>query len=396
VSSITNRPARHSETSSAQKLAFPIPNEVAIKTELSVSVISDPFKVLELKKDVDAFVSEWSRNPFLFSGFLSQFMRSNRLAGWAPFLFVVKADEKIVGTAPLMVKKKLGMHFARFFPNFWFSPDFVVNEQYRNAFMTCLVDYLVKYINCRFACFAMPVFSQNLKTLEQYSKVNRISFSAKNQSGHCVLPVECSWGEFQEKKGRRRIVRQIERKLNQIGPWKIDYVENVCNRPDVLKKILGVERNSWKDSWRNKMQIVSDEDLLMIWEGSQIIAETKPDFKGCVWFLQINHEIVAYTFIIKYKGTAFITKTSYDNKYRKFYIGKYLMNTAIRDLFNEGKTKAIDFMTDLPFMTFWNPLSLPRVDVDMSKGNLAKFVQSLNSNTYVPQVLKDILCKFAL
>lgn len=396
MSSITNKPARHHETSSAQKLAFPIHDEVATKAELSVTVISDPFRVLELKKDLDTFVSEWSRNPFLFSGFLSQFMSSNRLTGWTPFLFVAKADEKIVGTAPLMIRKKLGMQFARFFPNFWFSPDFVVNEQYRNAFMICLVEYLVKYISCRFACFDMPVFSQNLKTLEQYSKVNGISFFTKNQLGHCVLPVECSWDEFQEKKGRRRIVRQIERKLNQIGPWKIDYVENVCNRPDALEKILAVERKSWKESWRSKMQIASDEDLLMIWEGSQIIAETKPDCKGSVWFLQINHETVAYTFIIKYKGTAFIAKTSYDNNYRKFYVGKYIMNTAIRDLFIEEKTKAIDFMTDLSFMTFWNPLSLSRVDVNMSKGNLAKFVQSLNTNSYVPQILKDILGKLAI
>jgi hypothetical protein len=261
--------------------------------------------------------------------------------------------------------------------------------------MDYVVEYLVKALNCRFASFYLPFGSQNLETLEQQCKVNGMRFSANNQPGHCILPVECTWDEFQERKGRRRIIRQIERKLNQIGPWEIVYVENVRNRSDVLEKILDVERMSWKESWRSGRQIASDEELLMIWEGSQINAKTNTDFKGSVWFLQINRETVAYAFVIKYKNTAYIAKTSFNNKYRKFYIGKYIMHTAIRDLFNEDKINAIDFMTELPFMSFWTPLSLSRVDVNMSKGNLATFVQSLSANAYVPQVFKSILCKFA-
>ena len=355
MSSSTNTPARQFETHSTQKVVFTIPYDAATKTKLSLVTISDPSKILELREELDAFVNKWSNNPFLLSGFISQFMRSNRITGWTPCFLVAKADGKIVATAPLMIKKSLGMRFARFFPNLWFSPDFVVDEQYRDACMSYVVEYLAKTLNCRVASFCMPVRSPKLETIEQHCKDNGMSFSAKNQSGHCVLPVECTWDEFQEKKGRRRSIRQIERKLNQIGPWKIEYVENVGNRPDVLEKILDVERMSWKESWRNGKQMATDEDLLMIWEGTQITAKTKTDFKGSVWFLQINQETVAYAFVIKYKDTAFIAKTSYNNKYRKFYVGKYVMHTAIRDLFNEDKIKAIDFMTELPFMSFWNP-----------------------------------------
>ena len=142
----------------------------------------------------------------------------------------------------------------------------------------------------------------------------------------------------------------MEQKLDQIGPWRIVYVENVSNRPDVLEKILDVERMSWKESWRSRMTMATDEDLLMIWRGSQFVARTKTDFKCSVWLLQINHETAAYSFVIKHKGTAFITKTSYDNRYRKFYVGKYINHIAIRDMFNEGQIKTIDFMTALPFI----------------------------------------------
>ena len=183
----------------------------------------------------------------------------------------------------------------------------------------------------------------------------------------------------------------MERKLNQISPWRIVYVEDVSNRPDVLEKILDVERMSWKESWRNRMLIATDEDLLMIWEGSQIVARTKTDFKGSVWFLQINHETVAYSFVIKYKGTAFMAKTSYDNRYRTFYVGKYINHIAIRDMFNEGQIKTIDFMADLPYMPFWTSLSLSQVGVLMWKGKLGTLAEQLRSNTFVLRVLKAVL-----
>ena len=377
---------RRLKTTSSQQITLTKP-DVAAKIELTLQTISDPSRILENGEDIDAFANKWSKNPFLLSGFISQFITSNRLTGWIPFVLVVKADKKIVGTAPLMIKKRLGMRFVRFFPNFWFSPDFVVDERYREVCMDCIVEYLFKSLNCRFASFCLPFGSQNLETLKKYSKVSRMSFSAKNQPGHCVLPIESSWNEFQEKKGRRRIIRQIERKLNQIGPWKIEYIQNVYNRPDVKDKILEVEQMSWKESWRNGNQIAIDEELLMIWEGSQIEAKTKTDFKSSVWLLQIDSETVAYAFVIKHKQTAFIVKTSFNKKYRKFYVGKYIINAAIRDLFNEDKISAIDFMTDLPFMSFWSPLSLCRVDVNMSKGNFATSAQSLSANTNVPQVL---------
>jgi hypothetical protein len=394
MSSSMNKPTWQPKTDSTQHLIFEIPHHVKVETKLSFSAIVDPHKILELREEIDVFVDKWSTNPFLLSGYLNQFMRSNRISGWTAFVLVGKADERIAAIAPLMIKKRLGMGFVRFSHNYWLSPDFVVAKQYREVFMANIFDYLFETLNCRFASFCLSSLSQNLKPLKQCCQVAGMSFSVKNQPGYCVLPVECSWGEFLERKGRRRIIRQIERKLNQLGSWKIDYVEDVRNRPDVLEKILDVEKKSWKESWRNGKQITSDEDLLMIWEGSQTAAKTKTDFRGSVWFLQIDQETVAYTFVIRNKQMAFIAKTSFDNKYRKFYVGKYLMHMAIGGLFNEDKVKAIDFMTDLPFMSFWSPLSFCRVEIDMTKGNFAKLMQNISANSYVPKVFKEVLSKF--
>ena len=374
-----------------KKTTFRIPDDIATKIELTVYAISDPSKILELADALDAFVNKWSKNPLLLGGFISQFMRSSRVRGWIPFVLVVKTDEKIVGIIPLMIKNRLGMRFAGFFPNDWFSPDFVVDDRYREACINCVFEYLFKTLNCRFVKFYLPAESPNLEIIEQQCKVHGIGFSAWNQSRHCIIPVECTWDEFQQKKGRRRIIRQIERKLDQIDPWRIEYIKNVSNRPDVFEKILDVERASWKQSLRNDSCVANNEELLMTWEGSQIVARTNTDFECSVWFLQINRETVAYTFVIKYKRNAFIIKTSYDDRFAKFYVGKYINHIAIRDMFNEGQIKTIDFMAKFPFMAFWTSVSLGHIGVFMWKGNFATLVKSLKSNTFVLRVLKVVL-----
>jgi hypothetical protein len=372
-----------------------VPSDTRRNMKLSLCAISDSSRILELADALDGFVSRWSGNPFLLSGFTSQFMRSNRTRGWTPFFLVIKADEKIVCVAPLMVRKWFGVRFVQFFPNYIFSPDFVASDRYRKACIRCVVDYLFETLHCRFVSFDLPAESPNLHVLEQQCKVREIGFRSKNQWRHSVLPIECTWTDFEEIKGSkwRSTIKRIERKLDRIGQWRTLHFQNVRGQQaaDVLQKMSDVERMSWKESWRTAMQMKTDEDLLMIWEGSQLAAKNETDFIYSVRFLEVNHEIVAYTLIIQYKEKAFMAKTSYDNRYRKFYVGTYISHVAIRDLFNGGQIRTVDFLTDLPFMKTWTSLSLNRIRVMIWKGNLATLVEWLISRAHIARALRVIL-----
>ena len=367
-------------------------DNAAITNDLSIYSISDPSKILESRDVLDKFTEEYSKNPFLFAGFISQFMKSNRVRGWTPFILVVKANEQIVGTVPLMIKNKLGMRFAQFCMDYSFCPDIVVNDRYRNAIIGCIFEYLFKTLNCRFVNFYLSSESPNLKTIKKQCKVNRICYSSYNQSKHFIIPVEATWGEFLEKKGRRRIIRQIERKMDELGEWEIEYVENVNNNPDIFKRIIDIEKKSWKGHTTDVLMSTAEE-ILMAWKGSQIVAQTKTDFKCSAWFLLINGEAVAYTYVIKYKGTGLIHKTSYIERYKKFYVGKYIVNVAICDMFNEGQIKTIDFMGDFAFMSFWTSFSKNYVKVMMRKGTLALLVERSRSNTFLQSSLEIVLDK---
>lgn len=109
-----------------------------------------------------------------------------------------------------------------------------------------------------------------METIKQQCKVRGMGFTTWNQSKHCIIPVDCTWDEFQQKKGRRRIIRQIECKLDQIDTWNIEYTENVDSRPEILEKILDIERRSWKQSSSNSLRARNVEELLMIWKDHRL------------------------------------------------------------------------------------------------------------------------------
>lgn len=360
---------------------------------LSIHAISDPRKISEIEEELDAFIIKNSRNPFMLSVFIKERMESTLLKGSIPIVLVLMTDGKIIGVAPLLLRKKFGIQSAKLLFDFWFSPDFTFDTEYSEVCMQNSLTFIFDHLECRFAKFDLPAESPNFQALEQQCKVYGIDFRAKNHSRHRILPVDCTWKRFQELKGSRwrNDLERTERKLDQIGSWRIMSIENVSNRPDVLERILDVERMSWKEPWRSKMHMTIDEDLFMIWEGSQRAARIESDFKCSVWFLEVNNETAAYAVAIKYKGTAFLAKTSFDNRYRKFYIGKLLTTMLIRDLFNGGQIKTIDFMTDLPFMNAWTFSSLNRATVLMWKGEIPTLAERVISNACVSRVLRGIL-----
>jgi hypothetical protein len=212
--------------------------------------------------------------------------------------------------------------------------------------------------------------------------------------GHRIIPVRCTWAEFEKLKGKkfRNEFKSIERKLNQAGSWRILCIENGNKGSDAIKKILDVERMSWKEGWRSQLGIEIDPDLIMMWEGSQYMVKTEPDFKLSVWLLELNGQTLAYVLFPQYKEVAYLAKTSYDERYKKFYPGIYVINAAIRELFNKRQARHIDFLTDLAFMETWTSICLPRVRVMISqKGILPIIIRFTVANAYIKNILRIIL-----
>jgi hypothetical protein len=305
---------------------------------------------------------------------------------------VISDDNTIVGAAPL-ITKKFGIQFAKFVGGAWFPRDFIVEDQYRETCIAHILDFLFKTLRCQSVEFTLPAESPNLRILKQKCKASRIYFSANLATGHCIISVDCSWDEFEASRGKnfRRRFKKIGRHLNKAGSWRITCVENGDKEIDVFERILDVERRSWKEGWRTQRGMEIDPDLPMIWEGAQYTARTEPDFKWSVWFLELNDQTLAYTLVLQYKEVAFVIKTSYDERYKKFYPGLYVNNVAIRELFNKRQVRNIDLLADLPFHRTWTSMCLPRARVMMwRKGLIPNIIGSLLVSAYVRKILNVI------
>jgi hypothetical protein len=344
---------------------------------VEIRVISDSHKISEMESDWNTLVNKSSNNPFLLSAFAKQFIDSNRVKNWNPLILVVSDKNSVIGIFPFMMKERFGFRSVKFVYESCYSPDFIVQNQHREICIVHILDFLFSTLKCKFAYLSLPLESPNLEVLKRQCEAKGIRFRIDSEMGHRILPVRCSWTEFEAMRGRnfRKKFRKTKRKLNRAGSWKITYTVG-NEETSVIEKILDVEKTSWKEAWRIQRGEKVDQDLITILKASQQTAKIEPGFKWNVWFLELNNQTLAYYLVLKYKDDAFLTKSSYNERYRALYPGQYLRNSVIHELFNEKQVKNIDFLSDLPHHRTWTSLCLSRIRITLTKGLLPNISQS--------------------
>jgi hypothetical protein len=343
--------------------------------KLTITAFSDPEKLAGLKEEIDVFVEKYSENPFYLSVFLEKQMHSTN--GLSPFILIFKAYDRIVGLVPLLVTEKIGIRSAQFLYNFYFSPDFVFNNMYSNSCMAVCLDFIFKNLHCQSVTFDLPADSPNLNLLQLtcYQKSIRV-IKKDGDFSHAVIPLKSSWDEFlnQKNKNFKKDFQKAERRIVNECNGKVMVFKNLQDEENAFRMIMTVEQQCWKQGWRQNNEVTIDDDLLNIWSNSSSEIRINPNFNRRVWFLTLNETVVAYNLAILYKGTAYFCKTSFDNRYRRLYPGVFLNNVAIRELFNDGDVKFIDFMTNLPFHARWTKTRLERKRLLLSKGFVPKLL----------------------
>jgi len=220
-------------------------------------------------------------------------------------------------------------------------------------------------------------------------------FETKNPSiDHWIIPVNCSWAEFQKCKGRffGKEFRSIERKLNAAGKWKLVLVENdneSLSENSAIDKVLAIDRLSWKSISRRFLGL-NNEDETLVWflKSSSSNKDNHLGYRRRIWFLELEHQPIAYTISFHYNGTSFFAKTSFIEKYRNLSPGKFVNKAAIMDIFDKKEDKTIDFMSNLPFVNFWGTSCLHRVRIILGYGLMFKLL--LAGRNYYKVLKPDI------
>lgn len=369
-----------------------------MKLVFHVKVFSNSTDLHEIESEWNDFIITHSDNPFLLLSYVKEFINIDFMKGWFPLIFVAFEGKKIVGVAPFAVKMRFNVLFAKFLFKLHFSPDFIVHDAYRELFVERVVRFLFYDLGCQLADLnlTLPTKFQSVEVLKRICEANKIYFRTQliPEYGHCVLPVTISWSSFEELRGSnfRKRLKRIERKMKEAGGYETVCADRVQER--VFQDIIYIDGKSWKEEWRKRKRIESDTELFAIWKGTVNLKNEIPDFKWKIWFLKINNILASYAFTFQFKNVGYIAKTSFNNEFRSFYPGIYVVNVAIKDFFESGKVEKVDFQTNLSFMRTWDPLVYPRIRIMMGKGSLFSFMVFLSTNESFCRVRDKISSSF--
>jgi len=349
---------------------------------LTLKAITNPKDLSIIEEPVDVFIRKHSANPFLLSGFIKEFMELNLLKGWSPLVFVAFESGKIVGLVPFAFRRRFNTTHVKFLFGLHYSPDFVVDEAYRGTFLERVVNMLFEDLGCQYIDLVLPLESLNFDFLRRSCEANGVYFRTYPtvEFGHCVLPIRGPWSDFEKLRGSdfRRRFRRMERKMKEAGGFEVNCVDKVAD--SVFEDILYIERRSWKEKWRRQRRTLVDLELFKIWEGIKEVDGKVPDFKWKVWFLKVNGELASYALTLKFKNVGYIAKISFNDRFRSFYPGLYIVNVALKDFFEGAIVEKIDYQTNLPFMKTWKPMVYPRVRAMMGRKSIYAFIIFLSVN----------------
>jgi hypothetical protein len=355
---------------------------------VTIRVISDPKNLLQIEHQWNTLVRESSTNPFLLSEFAKQIIE-HIPQGWTPMILTISNNRTIMGIAPMKTRKTLTGRHVDFLHPPWCS-EFIFHDQHKETCIKYTFDFLFNTLKCNYASFTLPGDSPNLKLLIQQCKRNNVHLQTVPEMGRRILPIKSTWAEYEACRNRkfRKMLRRTERnarELDKAGSWTVIYVDG-SEQTDIARKINSVEKRSWKEKWRNQRGKKHWVQLSVI-EAAQQLARIEPNFKWGSWFLELEGEAIAYILGVKYKGVAYLVKTSYDEKYRRFYPGVILLNSAIQQLFVEQQNERIDWLSDLPYLQAWTNVCLPRITVQLTRGAIPTIIHFIFKNRFATKII---------
>ena len=358
-------------------------------SKISIRAILDIKSILPIEHQWNAIVYKSSNNPFLLSEFAKQFIE-HIPKGWTPIILTISIRQSIIGIAPLKTRKNQIGNNVEFLNPSWCS-DFIFHEQHRDTCIKYTFDFLFNTLKCNHASFTLRSDSPNLKLLDQQCKLRNIHLKTLPDKGCRIIPIKSAWTEYEASRKRkfRKGLRRAKRNLNKIGAWTVEVIEG-NELQEINRKINSVERRSWKEKWRNQRSEKDDWFIVSIIEAAQKLAIIASDFKWGVWFLELEGKTIAYQIVVKYKEVAYLVKTSFDERYMRYYPGIIIQNSVIQQLFNEQQNECINFLSDLPYLQAWTDKVLPRTTFQLTTGAIATIMYSISKNKFATKIISVI------
>jgi len=341
--------------------------------ENGLTIITNLDRIEAMDGELSDLTEAYAPTPFFLAGLLRAYFKPGE-KNQTPFAIVMREKGRLVGVAAFRAKDQyllpkprlMKYRTAEFLLPDVVTPDFLVRPDCRQRFVEGVLSTLFSTVGCQVALLTLPTDSPNMAVMKSWCRRRKLGVWSSRTSSHAVLKVDCTWQTYQASLGRDFIrgAMKSKRRLEREGALKIS--KGVVDNPEIIDKILEVDRHSWKEDWRKgegkaiegTTEQGTDEMLEAYLNYYRI--STRPRFLPRYWLLELNGKAISFAVITVMGNVAYLGKTSYDLRHSHFSPGTVVLACMFQDLFESGEVSRMDFFTMQDYQRHWQPEELTR------------------------------------
>ncbi len=166
------------------------------------------------------------------------------------------------------------------------------------------------------------------------------------------LVIDGTWEDYERGlsgRVRRDLDRRL-RRLEEMGPVRLDVSDGTSGRAELLAEGFRLEPSGWKAA--RGTAVTSRENTRRFYEELAVWAAENGWLR--LSFLRVGEQAVAFQYGFEAGGTYYFLKGGYDPEYRRFAPGKLLLRALLERAFATG-LRSFDFLgADDPFKLEWS------------------------------------------
>lgn len=272
--------------------------------------------------------------PFLTFEWLSCWWKSFGNAGKL-LILLVQDEQETIGLAPLMFTslrmRGILLKAVTFIANYHSNRTAFILKNKHEEIISAIFEFLKS--NYKFDLIYLEMIEENTNTVNALNKVldkEKYKFVVKSSCNSPYIVIKQGWDDYYKER-LKKLRDDIRYGTNLLKKnHKFEFKKFIGNDQKVFSDILKVSQNTWQ--FKNNTAIASHACTVQFYRDLAEVCARKEWLN--LYMLKINNEPAAFEFILNYKKKAYLLKTGFNERFRRFSPGILLLANSIKDSFN--------------------------------------------------------------
>jgi len=244
------------------------------------------------------------------------------------FILEVKENDRLLGIAPLMLRKALlrglPIRLLSFIDNGNSGHnDFIIEATRRREVLKAMFSYLREYHKewDVLELKRIPPESSSVRFIQDVLRSEPIPFLKKAGTDAPYLRIEHDWRTFYNRLSnkKKKTLRNIQNRISREGGYVVKRITDFHDYQAIKPDLRDIVRNSWSahhKSSLNRPENINFIDGLSLWAGSNGFLQ--------LWLLSVNNQPIAYEYHLRYRNRVHGLRSSFNKNFGHLSPGAFL------------------------------------------------------------------------